>query len=514
MLSRYEALPMHPTGEHSETDRGPPSWRDRICSSIPLIVFFSLLFVIGILALTLSLSFAKPNNVFVENSIYSATCIENLCLFGFSEYPRDVPCTQDRHCAAYFDPCASNPCNSEGTQKCILAEKGDYDCLCREGYGGPTCEKEIHPCDYDNPCFGKATCVKHPMDEKAFSCACEWGWMGNRCEYRSQSGDTCSSRDHCGYGGNCIRRNDQTTCHCPVGFHGLHCLDTFNVNDCSKGHCKGRGYCIDREDGYDCICKFGYIGKRCTHRFIELRECNKYCQHEGTCRINPNGLPTCLCQKGYGGVYCRIRDVSEYRRYEGGKCQSRGEAYLSLKLLEGQWFLVALKKNTYNPRDACVQLSFSGETKNLKDVMPRNDSMIVRYIATRNDTSSHYRVSKTLIDDSQTVVYPPSGSHANGTNRLMIAGTLTRLYAYPLTNVASSDEVSIEFGIVFNSKEHLVLHSCIEDKTHGYFDSLLVLVREKDDSQAVKALLKNVYSNLPYVAGQMTMEEWNVDCSN
>lgn len=42
-------------------------------------------------------------------------------------------------CEAEIDECLSDPCNSEGTEKCLDLDNKFY-CQCREGYTGPLCE--------------------------------------------------------------------------------------------------------------------------------------------------------------------------------------------------------------------------------------------------------------------------------------------------------------------------------------------------------------------------------------
>lgn len=505
--SRYTTVPTKPSdGDDLPVDDGPPKWFERLCSSIPVVIFLSFFLVAVVLAVTFSLSSIK-SGVFIENSVYSATCIDHMCLFGFSEYPRDIPCSNDRHCTTYHNPCASNPCTSTGTNRCVPAPKGGYACICKEGYGGPQCTTKVHPCDYQNPCFGQGTCVKHPTDEERFSCSCLIGWMGTRCQYRSQLGDTCARDDHCGNRGKCLQRNNLHTCHCLIGYHGLHCFKTIDVNDCSKQPCKEHGQCIDKEDGYDCICEFGRIGKRCGRR-VDFGNCDSHCENGGSCHDDPTGLPFCKCHEGYGGTFCRVRDVSRHRRYSGGlTCQSHSKDRLQLQTLEGRWFLIALKNNTYNPPDACVQLSFVKTSGNLKNVISRNDSLSIRYMATRNDTSSHYKVEKITIDDTQTIVYSALEDTSNGTARLMIVGYLARLYAYPLTKIATYDDTPIEFGVIYSRDNYLVLHSCVKDDTHGHFDSLLVLSKNNDGSLQFGVVLQQIYRELPYVTGRMVKVE-------
>ena len=514
--SRYQSLPTHPRNADDPceaADEGPLKWTDRICSSCPLVTFFALALVVVALGIALSLSLTKSPGIFIENSVYSATCIENLCLFGFSDYPRDLPCTEDRHCATYFDPCASNPCRAEGTERCVHGPKGGYVCVCKERYGGPLCGKKIHPCDYDNPCFGQATCVKHPVDQERFSCSCPLGWMGTRCEYRSQDGDTCTTGDHCNNRGRCLQRSERKTCHCSFGYHGVHCRQTVDLDDCLVRPCKERGQCINNKDGYDCLCRFGRIGKQC-HLSIDFDDCRRHCRNGGRCDTDLTGLPACKCEQGYGGEFCNVRDVSKYRLYKGGSiCQSRSNQRLQFRSLTGRWFLIALKNNTYNPPDACVQLSFADGAVGLKGVIPRNDSLVIRYVATRNDTSSHHKIEKITIDETRTIVYPFEDL-GNGTGRLIITGRVARLYAFPLTNVATHDDEAIDFGVVYSDNDFLVLHSCTPDKTHGHFDSLLVLGREKDDPENLAPVFQEVYKELPYVAGDIVMVDRNEDCKD
>lgn len=511
--SRYQTVPTHPKhvdDSHGSPDEGPANCYDRACSSFPLVTFFAFLLAALVIALTLSLSLSKTSGVFIENSIYSATCVESMCLFGFSEYPRDIPCTKDEHCSTYVDPCTSNPCDGEGTDKCVRGSKGDYACVCKDTYNGRKCEKKLNRCDYGKPCFGQSTCMKHPTEKERFSCRCKLGWMGTECEYRSQTGDTCASHQHCGGNGKCLKRGSIQTCHCSLGYHGLHCNETVDVDDCLTRPCASRGRCIEREDGYGCLCRFGRGGKRCQ-QVLEYNDCDEFCENGGKCETELNGLPVCKCQKGYGGEYCTVRDVTEYRRYKGAQtCGCHAKFPISLESLMGRWFLVALKNNTYNPPDACVQLSVVGDSSHLKNVIWRNNSAAVRYLAKRNDTSSHHKVEKVTIDETKTIFFVPDGN----ASRIFMIGRVARLYAFPLTNVETQDDRSIEFGVVYCNSNYLVLHSCTRDETHGHFDALLVLSKEKDDNQSLEVILEEVYRELPYVSGNIVAIERNSDCKD
>lgn len=259
---------------------------------------------------------------------------------------------------------------------------------------------------------------------------------------------------------------------------------------------------------------FGRGGKQCQ-LFIEYQDCDNFCENEGQCKLDPSGLPVCKCKQGYGGDYCTVRDVSMYRRYKGApSCQCRAKNQVSLDSLKGRWFLLAIKNNTYNPPDACVQLSVMDTTHDLKSVLWRNGSLAIRYLAKRNDTSSHHKVETITVDQTETILFTPSEGTRENTSRLFMVGTIPRLYAFPLTNVGTRDDHVVEFGVVYFSPSYLVLHSCISDKTHGHFDAVLILSKEKDDRQRLEAVLGEVYKELPYVTGNIVLTERNDDCKD
>lgn len=334
--------------------------------------------------------------------------------------------------------------------------------------------------------------------------------MGTQCEYRSQMGDTCANDQHCSSHGKCLERESLRTCHCFLGYHGLHCLETVDVDDCLTRPCSGGGHCIETEEGFGCLCRFGRGGKQCQ-QLLEYDDCDQYCENGGTCEMDPTGQPVCKCKKGYGGDYCTVRDVSRYRRYKGApSCRCHSKDRISLTSLKGRWFLLAIKNNPYNPPDGCVQLSVVDMPPYLKDDIQGNTSMAVRYLAKRNDTSSHHKVETVTVDDTDTILFLAN----DNSTRLFMVGTIARLYAFPLTNVGARDDRIVEFGVVHFSSNYLVLHSCISDDTHGHFDALLILSREKDDIRGLKSVLGEVYKELPYVSDNVIMIERDGNCQD
>ncbi|XP_069745621.1 coagulation factor IX-like [Narcine bancroftii] len=103
--------------------------------------------------------------------------------------------------------CASAPCWNGGTCHNVL---GDYNCTCKTGYGGRSCEIESDKCA-SNPCKNGGWCHNEATQ---YTCSCETGYSGQNCEFDSPDctshGQTC---DHF-----CKLRHDAFTCYCAQGY--------------------------------------------------------------------------------------------------------------------------------------------------------------------------------------------------------------------------------------------------------------------------------------------------------
>ncbi|XP_033231013.1 protein cueball isoform X2 [Belonocnema kinseyi] len=87
--------------------------------------------------------------------------------------------------------------------------------------------------------------------------------------------------------------------------------------------------------GNTCYCKPGFSGFNC-----EISACHNYCL-QGTCRINPKGLPVCHCNRAFSGFRCERNDCHNYclnhgqcsinkgkpsctcRNFAGARCESK-----------------------------------------------------------------------------------------------------------------------------------------------------------------------------------------------
>ena len=78
-----------------------------------------------------------------------------------------------------IDECATSPCRNGGD--CVDGVNG-YACSCPDTHTGLTCELQQPPCAYET-CGGRGRCLDDANDA-GFTCDCEPGFTGQRCEYR------------------------------------------------------------------------------------------------------------------------------------------------------------------------------------------------------------------------------------------------------------------------------------------------------------------------------------------
>ncbi|XP_077509129.1 basement membrane-specific heparan sulfate proteoglycan core protein-like isoform X11 [Amblyomma americanum] len=86
-------------------------------------------------------------------------------------------------------PCEKNPCQNHG----ICRERGpkadDFECICKAGYSGTTCETQDDFCLQINPCRNNAECVGLA---NSYRCNCPKGFKGPNCE-SDTAFDECAS---------------------------------------------------------------------------------------------------------------------------------------------------------------------------------------------------------------------------------------------------------------------------------------------------------------------------------
>nr|VZI25620.1 unnamed protein product [Spirometra erinaceieuropaei] len=133
------------------------------------------------------------------------------------------------------DPCLESPCENGG--QCQSSPLGDYQCFCPRWYEGTNCEIAKQPCKRNSTCReGTDHCeVLYESFEapsarpgstpsigsriSGFRCVCKPGFEGALCEREI---DHC--RNHrCQNGAQCVNLIDRYRCVCASGFTGDYC---------------------------------------------------------------------------------------------------------------------------------------------------------------------------------------------------------------------------------------------------------------------------------------------------
>ena len=190
--------------------------------------------------------------------------------------------------------CTSKPCLRGGD--CDDLTEGGFTCACQSGLTGNRCQVE-NECITTSPCRNNATCLD---TESSYVCLCMEGYSGSQCHIDI---DDCDSQP-CQNGGNCIDRIDSFSCRCPDIFTGSTCET--EILNCSSNPCL-HGTCSEFPSGYTCVCDLGYTGADCG---VDVNECSYLpCVNNGIC-VNTDGSFRCDCLPGFSGGLCE-EDVNE-----------------------------------------------------------------------------------------------------------------------------------------------------------------------------------------------------------
>ncbi|CAG5034761.1 unnamed protein product [Parnassius apollo] len=177
-------------------------------------------------------------------------------------------------CEQDIDECLSSPCKNGGTCQNL---ENNYECTCIDGFEGKDCSININECE-SNPCAAGSTCVDGIA---SYSCVCQEGLTGANCEIDI---DDCESQP-CQHGGRCTDALGGFTCSCAgTGYAGPTC--ELDVDECASQPCRHGGTCLDELNDYRCACHPGYTGKNCE---VDVNECESSpCQFGGVCLERSN----------------------------------------------------------------------------------------------------------------------------------------------------------------------------------------------------------------------------------
>ncbi|KAJ8734395.1 hypothetical protein PYW07_014946 [Mythimna separata] len=221
-----------------------------------------------------------------------------------------------RHCDVDIDECAITPkiCN-HGV--CVNVP-GSYECYCRPGYTGDSCEQDIDEC-LSSPCKNGGSCQNL---ENNYECTCMEGFEGKDCSININE---CEASP-CAEGSTCVDGIASYRCVCQDGLTGPNC--EIDIDDCESAPCQHGGRCVDGLNSYSCACGgTGYAGDDCE---LNIDECAPQpCRHGGTCVDDVNDYH-CNCYPAYTGKNCES-DINECEsepcKY-GGVCLERSNASL------------------------------------------------------------------------------------------------------------------------------------------------------------------------------------------
>ncbi|CAF2376052.1 unnamed protein product [Rotaria sp. Silwood2] len=206
-------------------------------------------------------------------------------------------------CSEQRNLCSKTSC--QGNATCIA----DYDlekeiCLCPSGRYGTYCEL-VSACE-PNPCV-HGTCQN--KNENAFQCMCKPGFTGNTCDIPFNICDT----NPCVNGGTCSNLgNGLYICTCPQGFTESDC----SISHCTKNSCFNGGICSIQNNSRQCQCPCGFTGRRCETPFDICSL--TICQNNGTRLMNiTNCHCSCLCSSTFTGHLCQLPIIPINRTYPG-----------------------------------------------------------------------------------------------------------------------------------------------------------------------------------------------------
>eukprot|EP01052_Picozoa_sp_SAG31_P002233 SAG31_NODE_77_length_27533_cov_47.448859_4_plen_1845_part_00 len=194
-----------------------------------------------------------------------------------------IPITQA--CSSHDNHvCASSPCQNGGTcvdgsddptQALIVhsssiargqktpppANRGDFVCFCRVGFGGRTCGHNIDEC-VSQPCLNDGVCVDM-MD--GYQCACTDAWQGQHCELERMSCE-CADQDALATA-MAAERHGRTVAGCAdlvdacnniTDAAQMATICPLTCGQCTVPHCHNGTECVRHGPGqFECVCPRG-----------------------------------------------------------------------------------------------------------------------------------------------------------------------------------------------------------------------------------------------------------------
>ncbi|XP_022912486.1 protein kinase C-binding protein NELL1-like isoform X2 [Onthophagus taurus] len=197
----------------------------------------------------------------------------------------------DKFNCAELDECSSGKHECDVNANCINTQ-GSYHCVCRDGYIGDG--RNCRPVCLQG-CLNGGTCVRPGK------CLCRHGYTGRSCE---KDVNECATNTHgCKGSSVCVNMIGWYYCQCKPGYFspvennalGEYCQD---VDECQSGEhtCHPTAQCRNSNGGFFCVCPDQ--AKDCLNCIYKGQEIN----HDQY--VIPEDKPCTRCSCNYGVVTC------------------------------------------------------------------------------------------------------------------------------------------------------------------------------------------------------------------
>ncbi|GMR31593.1 hypothetical protein PMAYCL1PPCAC_01788, partial [Pristionchus mayeri] len=204
-----------------------------------------------------------------------------------------------KNCEVVDDPCDTHDkCHNDGVCRRSNSSAAAWNCLCLPGHHGASCGLEGSALCSSENCGGR--CLSGP---EGYSCECQKGWTGEKCEIAPSPCHSSSSP--CGIHGLCLPSRDLVSgykCECLPGYTGSHCDSLLST--CSSSSCSSHGDCQPVLNGTLCHCIPPWAGPSCS---LRVGGCSLVpCQNDGECVEEKSGETNCKCRDFYLGDQCEV----------------------------------------------------------------------------------------------------------------------------------------------------------------------------------------------------------------
>jgi len=198
--------------------------------------------------------------------------------------------------------------------------------------------------------------------------------------------------------------------------------------------------------------------------------------------------------------------------------------------------LISVATNPFNPPDECPQVSIEEDRAKLQEVaavagdrIDKDDKnwgsetrgsggwLAVEYTALRNDTSSHYKVEKGVVDEVKTAMRvvgqkdPDDYHNSSFPFFVEMTGTMVRDYSFPVEKLETFDRLVVTYRLLVLSgskdrreeDEEVALYTCLTEETHGLVESVFLLSRKLKSVSSRMSTTEAVERAFPRLRGRM-----------